>query len=107
LFVCANSSTLNISPRPPFNIMSSNHEDRESEHRKHDEKVQILINGKPFDVSAGKHSVAELKQLASIPKEDILCEVEGGQLRPLKDHEEINVKAGEKFVSHVPGGQSS
>ena len=78
------------------------------EHHHHEHhKVRILINGKPFEVHHGKHSVEQLKHLADIPKEDILCVLEGGQLRPLKDHEEIHVKEGESFVSQVPSCKSS
>jgi hypothetical protein len=96
-----------MSLRVHFYIMSTNFEERESEHHKDDEKVRILINGNTFDVFPGEHFVAELKELAHIPKDEILCLVEGGQLRPLNDHEKIDVRAGEKFVSHVPSGQSS
>jgi hypothetical protein len=69
--------------------------------------VTITINGQPFEVHEGNHPVVELKNLAHIPKEDVLCLVKDGKLIDLDDKAHLDIHGGEVFASHKPSGGSS
>lgn len=69
--------------------------------------VAITINGKIFEVHRGNHPVVELKNLAGIPKEHVLCLVQDGKLIDLDDKAHLDIQGGEVFVSHQPSGGAS
>lgn len=70
-------------------------------------KVGITIDGDPYEVKRGKHSVAQLKKIGHVPEEYELEELVDGKLDPLKDDATVHIKGGEVFISHTRGGTSS
>lgn len=77
------------------------------ENHQHLHKVEIKINGQHYKVPEGLTSVSQLKQVAGIPLADVLAQVVHGQLAPLPNGGEINVKAGDTFVSYPRQSSSS
>jgi hypothetical protein len=73
----------------------------------HKKEVQITIDNKIFEVHPGEILVAQLKRLAGISPSYDLEQIADGKLIPLKDDQCIDIKRGEKFVSHPPAGASS
>jgi hypothetical protein len=69
--------------------------------------VTITINGKDFEVSPGRHRVAELKRIAGIPDCDELAQVIHGKLHPLKDDAVVEIRGHEKFLASAPSCPSS
>lgn len=76
---------------------------------KHEEPrlVEIHINRKPYQISRGKHTVAEIKKLGGVLVTDELEELINGKLDPLADDSSVLIKGCEKFFSHVRDGSSS
>jgi len=70
-------------------------------------KVEISIDGNPYKVKRGKHTVAQLKEIGHVPAEYVLEELVEGKLDPLKDNATVHIKGGEVFISHVKDGTSS
>ena len=52
-------------------------------------------------------NIKGIKELGGIPLADDLEEVVHGKLVPLPDNGKVNIKGGEKFVSHVKDSGSS
>jgi hypothetical protein len=69
--------------------------------------VEITINGGPFQIARGRHSVAEIKALGNVPPADDLEQVIDGQLTPLPDDGHVVIRGGEVFVSHPKSGCAS
>lgn len=69
--------------------------------------VEISINGIKHQITRGRHSVAEIKKLGSVPLADDLEEVVQGQLKPLPDDGYVEIRGEEMFVSHPKSGSSS
>jgi hypothetical protein len=69
--------------------------------------VEIFINGSPYEIKRGKHSVAQLKHIGGVPVGYELEELIDGQLTPLDDHATVRIKGCEKFFGHVRDGSSS
>lgn len=69
--------------------------------------VKITINGVSYEVTPGKHRVAELKRLAGIPECDELAEVVHGKLQVLKDDAVVDIKGHEQFLASAPSCPSS
>ena len=72
-----------------------------------DHKVKITIDGNPYEVKRGQHSVSQLKAIGHVPADYELEEIIDGKLDPLKDDATVHIKGGEEFVSHPKGGKSS
>ena len=62
--------------------------------------VEIMVNGEAFEIHRGRQSVADIKELAGVPKADQLEQVIDGQLVPLDDGAAVTIKGDEQFVSH-------
>lgn len=71
--------------------------------------VEITINGATYQVRPGKHPVAQLKTVPTpnIPQEDILCQMVDGTLKPLGQHDQVDIQGGEIFASNCPSGGAS
>ncbi len=69
--------------------------------------VKIVINGKELDVHPGNHPVVELKNRGGVPKEDTLCMMVDGEVKPLTDKDHVEIKGGEVFASNCPSGGAS
>jgi sulfur carrier protein ThiS len=62
--------------------------------------VKIAINGEQYEVHEGLTAVDRLKRIADIPLGDVLDKEEQGHLDPLPVHGEVQVHAGDVFLSH-------
>ncbi|MDA3925253.1 MAG: multiubiquitin domain-containing protein [Kiritimatiellae bacterium] len=70
--------------------------------------VEITINNDPYKIHEGEHPVARLKKKANIPPDHTLCQIkEGVPPIELNDGDRIDIKGGEVFASHQPGGAAS
>lgn len=69
--------------------------------------VEIHINGSPYQISRGKHTVVEIKKLGGVPAAHELEELINGKLVPLADDSSVMIKGCEKFFSHVRDGSSA
>lgn len=76
---------------------------------KHEEQrlVEIHINTTSYQISRGKHTVAEIKKLGGVLATHELEELINGKLTPLADDSSVLIKGCEKFFSHVRDGSSS
>lgn len=72
-----------------------------------DHLVKVEINGKPKEILRGDYTGATLKVALGVPPSDELDLIVKGEFRPIGDNQEIKIKGGEKFVSHVGQGASS
>jgi hypothetical protein len=87
--------------------MMSNDKQNDNAVKGKDHLVTITIDGNPYSVTRGEHTVVELKGLAGIPLADDLDEIKEKKPHPLKDDGKTNIKGGEVFVSHPKGSGSS
>jgi hypothetical protein len=78
-----------------------------SKKRGEERLVTIYINDHPYEISRGKHSVPEIKNVGKVPSSHELEEVINGTLTPLADDGTVLIKGGEIFFSHVRDGSSS
>ncbi|MFA7002343.1 MAG: hypothetical protein WC352_09390 [Candidatus Omnitrophota bacterium] len=69
--------------------------------------VIITINNVEYEVHPGNHPVVELKNLGGVPKEETLCILVNGEIKPLDDKDHIDIKGGEIFASNTPSGGAS
>jgi Multiubiquitin len=69
--------------------------------------VEIMVDDKPYKITAGQHSVAEIKKVGGVNPSYDLEEVIDGVLTPLPDDGTVVIKGGEVFFSHPKGGSSS
>lgn len=69
--------------------------------------VEITINGHPYRIRRGRHSVAEIKTLGHVPLTDDLEQVINGQLTLLPDDGHVVIHGNEVFASHPKTGSSS
>jgi hypothetical protein len=76
---------------------------------KHEEPrlVEIHINRKPYQITRGRHTVAEIKKLGGVNSADELEELINGKLDPLADDAYVLIKGCEQFFSHKRDGSSS
>jgi len=74
---------------------------------KKNEKVEISINSRKYDLERGNYSVQQLRILGNVPANEILSELKGGKFHDLNDNAHVEIKGGEVFVSHLPSGGSS
>lgn len=69
--------------------------------------VSVELNGVAKKIRSGKYTGRTLKLALGVPVEhelDLVCE---GEFRPIANDAHIEIKGGEKFVSHCGQGQSS
>jgi hypothetical protein len=79
-----------------------------SEHHDHKDLVVITVNRFKYEISHGQHTVAEIKQLASVPAADELAQVrEGHDPKPLPDNGSVTIEGGEVFLSYPRDSGSS
>ncbi len=71
--------------------------------------VKVKDKGKEVIIylSAGEHSVTEIKKLANVSDDYVLSQVVDGQFIKLENHALVHIKGCEQFVSSVPSGGSS
>jgi len=69
--------------------------------------VTITINNVEYQVHPGNHPVVELKNLGGVPKEETLCILVNGEVKPLDDKDHVDIKGGEIFASNTPSGGAS
>lgn len=69
--------------------------------------VKIEVNDKEYQITRGKHSVAEIKNVGGVPVAHDLEELIDGKLTPLADVAFVLIKGCEKFFGHVRDGSSS
>ncbi len=69
--------------------------------------VTVTVDCVEKQVAAGTYIVAAFKQLVGVDGSRELDEVIHGEFRPLADNASIEIKQGERFVSHVRTGSSS
>jgi hypothetical protein len=74
---------------------------------KHEHLVRIKINDKTYEVPPGPTLVSKLKEIAGVPAADELEQVVDGKLEPLPDNGTVDVKDGDRFISHPRTGSSS
>jgi hypothetical protein len=74
-------------------------------HHKH--VIEITIDGKAFQVHAGKIAVSKIKQLGGIPLAFELDQLVNGKLIPLPDDGIVKIKECEQFVGIPKDGSSS
>lgn len=73
-----------------------------------DRKIAIItIDNLEHKTRLGKHSVAEIKTLGSVPLAYDLEQIIGGKLTLLPDDGEVQIEGKEVFVSHPKDGDSS
>ncbi len=72
-----------------------------------DTTVKIKINKDDFRVEPGVYTVVELKNIGGVALGHDLEQVIDGKLTPLKDGASVEIKGGERFISHVKDGSSS
>jgi len=77
----------------------------EEKHVKHE--VTVKVDGHAKHVPPGTYVVSEFKVLVGVDPSRALDEVLDGRLKPLRDDQQITIKGGEVFVSHVRHGGSS
>lgn len=71
------------------------------------EMVEITINRIHYKIPRGRLAVTSLKDWAEIPAADEVEQIVHGNLEPLQDDATIEIKGGEKFISHPRDGGSS
>lgn len=86
--------------------MNDKHETQMAEHKK-EKQVRIFLDGKPREIEAGTYTQAEFREALGIDPSKIIEIFVNGKFEPLPEGESIEVKAGEKFATHVPRGGSS
>jgi hypothetical protein len=69
--------------------------------------VVIVVDNEKYKVRAGRWVVADLKAFLGIDTALILSEVTPGGLKDLADNQRIELKDGERFITHARSGASS
>lgn len=70
-------------------------------------EVPIIVNNKEYKIKSGPELVSYIKQLAGISAADVLEELVQGKLELLRDDATLEIKAGDRFVSHPRTSSSS
>lgn len=67
----------------------------------HHHNIQITIDGQPFTIEDRHYTAAELLALAGLPAAgyDLTRVGKHGKVETFRDHEKVNVKDGDVFVS--------
>lgn len=71
------------------------------------DKVEIIVNDKPYQIHRGRQTVSEIKTVGQVPLAHTLVLVEGSTLKPLPDDGSVVIKGGEEFKSHPKDGGNS
>jgi hypothetical protein len=69
--------------------------------------VEVELNGSTQRIERGHYTGRELKLALNVPVEHELDEVIKGEFRPIPNDKKVDIRGGEKFVSHCGQGQSS
>lgn len=69
--------------------------------------VSITINRVEYKIPQGPLAVSSLKDWAEIPAADQVEQILHGNLEPIPDDATVQIKGGEKFLSHPRDGGSS
>ena len=69
--------------------------------------VEITVDSKKITIHRGHHSIAEIKQISSVPLAFDIEEVINGKLQPLADDGSLTIKGNEVFISHPKDSSSS
>ena len=65
-------------------------------------KVQVVIDGKPYEVDEGRHTIEQLKKKAGISDPHELDQDVAGTVTPLDQSGFVSISGGEVFVSFPP-----
>ena len=76
-----------------------------SDHGNH-HLVDVVVDGKDHEVEKGRWIVSDFKAVVRVPADYVLDQVVDGILVPLEDGQEIHIKGGEVYISHVRQGGS-
>lgn len=69
--------------------------------------VTIEVDGAKFEVERGKWVVSDLKTKTGVDPTKILAEISPHGLKDLEDAGHIEIKDGDRFMSHARSGASS
>jgi hypothetical protein len=86
-------------------VTESPRKTEQEERGKHE--VAVKVDGHRKEVPPGTYIVSQFKTLVGVDPSRDLDEVIGGHFKPLKDDQQLIIKGGEVFVSHVRHGGSS
>jgi hypothetical protein len=73
----------------------------------HERTVAIIVNTHEYRIDRGVEKVAEIKKIGHVPLADDLEQVIAGKLVPLPDDGSVDIKGGERFISHPKDSGSS
>lgn len=73
----------------------------------HEKLVPINVNTHEYRIDRGVEKVAEVKKVGHVPLADDLEQVIAGKLVPLPDDGHVDIKGGERFISHPKDSGSS
>lgn len=83
-------------------------ENQEHSNKKHPErKVSIEVDGRKHTVRPGSWIVRDLKTEVRVDQAKVLAEITPQGLNDLDDDAKIEVREGQRFMSHVRSGGSS
>lgn len=74
---------------------------------KKEKEVTIIVDTKPRKIPPGTYTLAEFKTALGIDAARVVEQFIKGKFEPIDSGASIEVKAGEKFATHVPRGGSS
>jgi hypothetical protein len=69
--------------------------------------VTIIVDDHPHQVRKGEWVVSELKAAVGVDPAKVLAEITPHGLKDLDDNQRIEVREGERFMSHTRTGSSS
>ncbi|MFA5168254.1 MAG: hypothetical protein WC530_06975 [Candidatus Omnitrophota bacterium] len=69
--------------------------------------VTVMVDNAPKSVHRGHYIVSEFKTAVGVDSSRDLDEIVKGQIKPLQDADNLVIKGGEVFISHVKSGASS
>jgi ABC-type Zn2+ transport system, periplasmic component/surface adhesin len=77
-------------------------------HHDHDHDfVTITVDGHPYKIHRGNHTVTEIKEVGKVLPADELNQIIDGKIVPLPNDGSVVIKGDEVFVSNRPSGGSS
>lgn len=81
--------------------------DQERETDAHTRTVTIIVDDRRHEVRAGSWVVSDLKAAVGVDPAKVLAEITPHGLKDLDDNATIEVREGERFMSHARSGGAS
>lgn len=72
-----------------------------------EKEVEIIVDTKPRKIAPGTYTLDQFKEVLGIDPSRVVEEFIKGKFEPIAAGDSIDVKAGEKFATHVQRGGSS